>query len=241
MKGKKKNNAFTVEHHVLLLGWISREMIHRFGEEKGEKVLLDAIERYARQRGKRMAMRVAADNRELTALNYLCYGEWTSEKGSLVTKIIDRTPNLKVHVSHCPWESIWKEQGMLEYGKYYCMVADKAIYEGFNPDLKLDVNGTRTNGFPQCEFIFRDLTANLGKLLVLLIRKKWVAKKAVMPWDYHTGHVFKTLGETITSAFGKEGEEVMVKVLEEFKNYFGDEAAAILDQYRETDFDALPV
>ncbi len=230
---------FSVEHHALLIGWINREVIHRFGNDEGVKTVLEATQRYALQRGRRMAMRVTAHGRKLTGLNYLCYGEWTTERGKMKTKIIDRSPKLKVHAVKCPWDSFWREHNLLEFGKYFCQVADSALYQGYNPLLNLDVNGTRTNGDPYCEFVFHDISVTWKKLLAFILRKTLLTKKVVMPWEYHTGHIFKTFAETISAAFGKEGEEMMSNVLSEFEGYFGHEAKMIVEQYQTTDFDVL--
>ena len=240
MDKQSLRDTFEPRHHALLFAWISREAVSRLGAERGGEIMLAAVRQYGRQRGRRMALRVQADGRELSPLNYLCYGEWLPNKEEMEIKIVDRKPEARYRVFKCPWESIWKKHNLLEFGKYYCMAADEAIFEGYNPHMNIELNGTRTTGAPYCEFQAHDLTLTLGNILRLLIRKKRVSQKASMPWDYHTGHLFKTVSETVHSQAGPEGEAIMQAALAEFAGFFGEDAVRIVEGFRDTDFDRLP-
>ena len=71
-------------------------------------------------------------------------------------------------------------------------------------------------------------------------RSTGLAGRTVMPWDYHCGHLYKTFLEVATEELGDVGLESMRAALDEFAARFGDEAAQVVLNYHETDFDRLP-
>ncbi len=240
MSGDDIRSSFTAGHHALLFGWIAREVIERLGEERGEEVLKKAVWKYGEQRGRRMALRIKADGRAPNMVNYRAYGEWEAGKGEMEIKVVARKPHLHVQVFKCCWTTAWEENGLSQYARCYCPTADEAIVHGFNPDLTIDIPGNRANGDSCCDLIFRDANVTLVDALVMNRRKKKVREKALMPWDYHTGHIYKTMGEVVISELGEEGEKAVAAALKKFTDRYGEEAAQILDAYRGTDFDLLP-
>lgn len=229
--------GFTETHHALLFGWISRAVVELVGEKKGEVILRKAVRQYGQERGRRMALRAKANGDALTMANFMAYSEWKASSGVMEQSIVERSPHAKVYITQCPWHTAWKENGVLLYGRFYCREIDDALVHGFNPELQLDINGTKTNGAAQCEFVFRD--ANLTWLNNFWIGyKKTVkpGKKALMPWEYHVGHLFSTVEKVVVDEARDIGETAIKIGLREFAKRFGEQATQKVVSYRNLDF-----
>ena len=61
-----------------------------------------------------------------------------------------------------------------------------------------------------------------------------------MPWEYHTGHLFKTFGNVIKRLAKPDGEKIMKKALKDFYAFFSDELVDKAENYIDTDFENLP-
>lgn len=232
---------FTATHHALMTAWISRATVNATGEDEGERVFRKAVKRYGNQRGKRMALRATANGHPLTMANYLAYGEWAAEKGEMQMKIREKSPHARAHVLKCPWNTAWKENGLLPYGRYFCMEIDEALVEGFNAELVLEISGTQSNGAEYCVFNFRDANLTPLKLLGLIWRKSVSpGKQALMSWEYHVGHLYKTLGEVISEELGEKAGEIMLTALKDFTGKYGEDAGRIVLSFENTDFNRLP-
>ncbi|WP_053956791.1 L-2-amino-thiazoline-4-carboxylic acid hydrolase [Inediibacterium massiliense] len=234
-------DGFTATHHALLFAWISKAVVQAVGEKEGERILRRAVIKYAHQRGKRMALRAKANGDPLTMANYMAYIEWMPQKGEMEQKLVQRSPHTRVNVFKCPWHTAWKENNLMTYGRYFCMEVDKALVEGFNEELAIDVKGTQPNNAKCCDLIFKD--AYLTPLnIIKLIYKKLIkpGKKAIMSWEYHSGHLYKTMGEVVGEELGQRAEKVMATGLKNFTDRYGKEAGDIVISYRNTDFDILP-
>ena len=234
--------TFTPTHHALLFAWMSREVVQRAGEEQGESVMRQAISRYAEQRGQRMALRAQANGHALTMNHYLVYGEWRpADPNASASETVEHEPQLKKHVLKCPWHTAWQDNDLMPYGRFYCLEVDEALARGFNPDLTVEVNCTKPNDADYCEFVFHD--ADLATLETLLpqYREQFrVGEATVMPWDYHIGHLYKTVGEMVIKELGDLGREAIDAALAEFAGHYGEEAAQIIKAHHATDFDRLP-
>ena len=128
---------------------------------------------------------------------------------------------------------------MIPYGLLYCLEVDEALVRGFNSELMIEVNGALSGGAPFCDFVFHqaDLTPEHQEWMEE--QRSDLGDKAVMPWAYHLGHLYKTLGEVVQAELGRLGEESMIAALEEFARRFGAEAAGIVVSYSDVDFDWL--
>jgi hypothetical protein len=75
-----------------------------------------------------------------------------------------------------------------------------------------------------------------------LVKKKAInpGKRALMAWDYHIGHLYKTIGEVVIEELGQVGQEAVRVALAEFASCYGEEAAQIVAEYQDTDFSNLP-
>ena len=59
-------------------------------------------------------------------------------------------------------------------------------------------------------FIFRDAGLSIFKMIGLAYKKKIKpGRQAIMPWEYHAGHLYKTMGEVIKQALGDKADEIM--------------------------------
>jgi len=233
MSGIIGDNKFTAQHHALLFTSISKQVINQLGKKKGKQLLRKAVRRYGQQRGKRMALRAEKNGHELTVDSYLAYGEWDVPKDEMNSKFTELNSDARLNIFKCPWHTVWKENNLLEYGKYYCEEIDTALIDGFNPDLEIKINSIQTNGDEHCDFIFKNAALTFSK-------KIKPGTNAIMPWEYHTGHLFKTVGEVIKQEFGTTAEIIMENALINFVNFSSKGHIEIIKKYLDSNFDELP-
>jgi hypothetical protein len=174
--------------------------------------------------------------------NYIAYSEWKSSPGNQhEMQMVEKAPDARVHIHKCPWYQAWKEYDLISYSRFYCLEIDQALAHGFNPDLQLDVNGTLPNGADHCEFVYHG--ANLTPMNYLMLAyKKTVkpGKMAVMPWEYHAGHLYKTVERVVVDELGEAGNTAIQTGLAEFTKQYGEQAVQKIMAYRSVDFDRLP-
>jgi hypothetical protein len=165
--------------------------------------------------------------------HYMAYGEWRADPGESESRVVASEPDHTVHVLRCPWQRAWEDNELLPFGRLYCQEIDVALVRGFNPDLQLDVNTTLTNDHLPCEFVYHGADPELVKDLSV------DQGQTVMPWAYHLGHLYATMGQVLKEQLGREGEKAMREALECFSERFGESAAQDILMYRDTDFDGL--
>ena len=232
---------FTPTHHALMMGWISKSVVEVVGEKEGERIIRQAVVKYGNQRGSRMAMRAEANGHPRTFANFLPYAEIKLRMGDFKMEFLERSPDARGRTSRCPWSDAWGENGLMQYGRFFCMEIDQAVVQGFNEDLVLEVNGTLSNGAEYCDMTFKE--ANLTAMKMAGVAWKKVVRPgrtAVMPWQYHVGHLYKTLAEVITEELGEQAGDVMAAALEDFTGRYGQAATETVLSYQDTDFDQLP-
>jgi hypothetical protein len=240
MPAHRTPDIFTAEHHAMLFAWIAEAVVEIAGSEKGEEVMRLAVRRYGMERGRRMALRAEADARPLNMLNYIAYAEWKAQPGEMKQKVAGRNPHAEVKVSVCPWHSAWEKSGMIPMGRFFCLEIDKALVSGFNPELNIDINSIHTDGSDYCDFVFREAKLNIPNLFLLVLRKLFrPGKKAVRSWDYHLGHLYKTLKTVITEELGVQGAEAAGQALKVFQEHFGSSAARKVLSFSDNDFNSL--
>ena len=234
--------SFSPKHHALLFAWMSREVVQRVGEERGEEVMRKAVSRYGQQRGRRMALRAKANDKDLTLsmFDFQVYGEWESDDGDFGRLILGTDPHFHVSVAKCPWNDTWQENGLVDFGRFYCLEVDHALIEGFNPELKLELNTTLPNDQKDCDFVFHNANLSPENMGLMKMCRAEVHDTAVMPFDYHLGHLYKTVGEVVVNELGEVGKEAITAALKEFAKQFGEEAARIVEGFGDVDFDQLP-
>ena len=238
---KDLQDGFTEVHHALLHGWIAKAVVERAGEQRGEAIVRRAIRQYGEERGRRMALRAQANRHALSMPTYIGYSEYRLRRGVIPLKIIERSPDARVRIPRCPWHSAWKENDLLSLGRLYCLEVDKALVRGFNPELELDVNGTLPDGAAECEFVYRG--ANLTILNYLKIQYRRMVSpgaSAVMPWDYHVGHLFTTFEKVVEEELGHVGREAVEAGLAQFAERYGEQGMQRVAASRSIDFESVP-
>lgn len=231
MEQKTDRSEFAPAHHALLFAWISRAVVRRIGEGRGEAVVRQAVRRYGEQRGRRMALRAATDGYPLTMDAYMAYGEWRAPEGTTAAEVVQEAPDPVQHVLECPWHRAWQDQSVMPYGRLYCLEVDHALARGFSPEIRLSVNSIKSGGDDCCEFVFHGATPE-GAVEP--------NSPTVMPWQYHLGHLYKTMGQILVEELGELGKEALEEGLSEFAARYGPAAARAVEAYGDTDFDRLP-
>ena len=240
MEPTDRNIQFTASHHALFFACVAKSVIKETGEEKGEALIRKAVREYGEQRGKRMALRAEKFGYGLTMDNYFAFGEWEVTKSDMDFKLTEKNPHARLIVYKCPWYETWEQKNLLDYGQYFCKEIDAALVRGFNPSLVLEVNSTQTNDKKPCDFLFKDAGLSFFKLLGLAYKKKIrPGRKCIMPWEYHTGHLSKTLGEVIRQELVNKADEIMENALNDFAVYYGRKCIKILKKYQKTDFEQI--
>lgn len=233
--------SFSPKHHALLFAWISKEVHHRVGAERAQEIVKRAVRRYGEERGHRMSLRAKANGHRLDMVNYLAYGEWRADPGETQQEVRERTPHVHVHAHKCPWYEAWKAYDLLQYGKSYCQEVDEALVRGFNPELRIDVKGTLAEGEDYCDFMFYGANLTLPKALLLRYRQRFrPGSGAVMPWEYHLGHLYSTMGRVLQAELGEPGQDAIEAGMEAFGSHFGEGARKAIEAYQDTDFSQLP-
>ena len=225
---------FNPEHHALLFAWIAQEVIRREGEGRGSVAVREAVRRYGEQRGSRMAQRARRDGQALDMTTYMAYGEWQAEPGLFAasTDVLEGTP--RSLIQRCPWHEAWVGDEVNEAGRLYCLEIDPALARGFNPQVRLEVNGTRSNGASACVFLYHQAD------LEVLSRMQVDKSQTVMGWEYHLGHLYATLRQVLRVELGENGEAAARAGLERFAERFGKAAAEKIESYQDVDFNHLP-
>lgn len=236
-----KNIKFTAQLHALLFSSIVKATFNQAGKKKGEPAISKAVQQYGKQRGKRMALRAKNNDHALDVASYFAYGEWEVPSNDMDLKIIEKIPDARLNIYKCPWNTTWKENNLLEYGKYFCKDIDAAIVYGFNPELEIKINSTQTHGDDLCDFVFTDGNLTAFKMLGLAYKKKInPGNTVIMPWKYHIGHLFKTMGEVIDQELGTAGDKIIGDAMNDFIKFCSADHIEVIQTYKNTDFNKLP-
>jgi hypothetical protein len=228
--------SFTAERHALLFAWIARELIARVGEGSAAPVLREAVTLYGEQRGRRMAARARQDGQPLSMATYLSYREWQIPAGAMQQTGVPWQMDLRTQVRRCPWATVWEQEGLTGFGRYYCQEIDEAVVRGFNPELTVEVKGTRTNGSRVCQITY----CNAFEGTLVHEETQRGQDKRIMPWSYHTAHLLSVMSAVLQRELGSAGMAAVQAALEVFAARFGRAAAAAISTDAGTDFDVLP-
>lgn len=224
---------FTETHHALLFAWMAKAVCEQAGDERGEAIIRLAVRRYGEERGRRMAAKARANGHALDMIDYFAYGEFKTSPGAMSQTLTGRGLDLVLLNTKCPWYAAWDENGLMKWGCLYCREIDSAVARGFNPELKLDVIGTRSNGNETCDFIFHDAKTGVRNGLRLIFRKAFKpGAKAIEGWDFHAGHLFTALEKAIVGELGESGDAAVESALNAFAERYGEEARRRVIAYR---------
>lgn len=222
--------------HALLFAYLVREVIERVGPGRGALAVGEAVWRYGVQRGRRMALRAQTDGRPLDWATYLAYGEWRAPEGVQRSETLATAPDLHRRVYTCPWHQAWLEHDLLPYGKHYCLHIDRALAHGFNPALVLHVGSTLADGSSYCDFRFEGADSSPADMAHIEQLRLELSPRVVMPWAYHLGHLYKTIGQALVEQLGAMAHLLISDGLTAFAQRcpYGTRVAT---EYLGTDFD----
>ncbi|MFB0563608.1 MAG: L-2-amino-thiazoline-4-carboxylic acid hydrolase [Candidatus Lokiarchaeia archaeon] len=146
MGTKYKTHLFSMFSQLFCT--ITEVIISRFGNE-GKQAMIEAVEKYGEERGRRIAELVKSLGKETDLKNFFIYGDFDSRAN------LTYSPNLvegdlEICITECPFHKGCKAWEKEEYGKIYCEYIDKAILRGYNPKLVLKVPSGMTKGDEKC-------------------------------------------------------------------------------------------
>ncbi len=137
---------FTEKHHAYLVGTFYTLLTQRFGP-RGEAAFIHATQRYAEQRGARMAQRAIRDGRELSFAAYREYGEWVNtrtvkEEGCDNQGYVCPMRRTLTSGDPVPWAAQFEEMGLKRCGSVYCTYVDSSVARASTRMLVYDVPQT---------------------------------------------------------------------------------------------------
>lgn len=225
-----------IEHHATLFALLSKHAITLAGEA-GKESILRGMTKYGNERGARMAARALANGDELTTMTNQAYGEWKPDyQGQMDFGTIHTEPTLQTYIAKCAWCDAWKKHDLLDYGKYYCVNVDNAVYQGFRSDFLCTPTTTSLSwGGERCEFDWgHPLTAE--EVTMLAEKKKELGTSCMRDFNFHTAHLLYTISNVLKEDLGETGELAVQKGIEEFIEKFGQEYYDVLGEINHDEF-----
>lgn len=223
------NVTCKIEHHAVLFAYLSKRTIEQFGEE-GKAAILEGMTRYGNERGARMAANALANGDELTVMTNQAYGEWQPDyDGQMTFGRLTTEPTLTTYISKCAWCDAWKKHGLMEYGKYYCVNVDNAVYQGFRSDFVCTpITDSMSFGGERCEF---DWGQPLSEEDVIRLdqKKKELGTSCMKDFNYHTAHLLHSITDTLTTTLGDQVKPAIDLALKDYTDLFGQEYLDVLE------------
>lgn len=233
---RRKDN--TIEQHAVLAALLAKYAIKEAGDA-GKDAFIAGITRMGIERGTRMAAQAVLRGDRLDYVNYQAYGEWKPQPGQMEFVTVQTQPEAVTEARKCAWNEAWKKYGLEEYGKYYCVTVDDAIFRGFQPEFHCDVKGNQSWGSPKCEFHW-GVPMSEEDQERLARKKAELGDSCIKDFNYHTGHVLYSIGDELRHLLGKEmGDKVVNQAVEEFTEIFGAEYVAAFENAYPGDPSAL--
>lgn len=133
-----------------------KEILEQLGEDKGKKLLINCIRRYAKIRGRAVADYVKKKGLEQNAENFVKY--YDAPFAEIQRACISLFPDKKLDTAHgttfCPYKEIWGsfEDGM-GIGLIYCEAFHEAMWESYHPKLRVRQDKIMTRGDEICTFV----------------------------------------------------------------------------------------
>lgn len=218
-----------IEHHAMMFAFLAKHAIEQCGEE-GKNAILAGMTTYGNERGARMAANALAHGDEPNTMTSQAYGEWKPDyDGQMEFGILRTEPTLQTYISKCAWCEAWKKHNITEYGKYYCVNVDNAVYQGFQKDYVCTPTATSLSWDGTCcEFDWgRALTPE--EVETLAAKKKELGTSCMKDFNYHTAHLKHTICKTLLDSFGQKGQEIIDLALTDYAHTFGQEYLDVLE------------
>lgn len=226
--------GFNEKTHAFIAAKFYVHLTEKFGE-RGKQAFIQATQRYAEGRGRRMAQRAIRDGQPLTYSTYLRYGEWVNteeicaldQQNKGTTESI--SPDCVRKITACPWHAQFKEMGLKDAGHEYCQHLDNSICRGFNPYIKYEVPQTLHKS-DYCIHKISDVDIVPGGDYKKI-------EKYLHDFEYHCAHSYWAYTEVVEAIFLASGREISTAVLSDFSAEYGSEMADTLMKYKDTNFD----
>lgn len=212
-----------IEHHAMLFAYYSKYAIELCGN-KGKDAILAGMTTYGNERGKRMALNAKAHGDALTTMTNQAYGEWKPDyAGQMEFGQLCTEPTLQTYISKCAWCDAWKKHDILEYGKYYCVNVDNAVYQGYRSDFICTPTTTSLSwGGERCEFDWgHPLTEEEN--IQLTQKKLALGTSCMKDFNFHTAHLKHTISKTLIDTLGEDGRKAVEFAHADFADTFGQE------------------
>lgn len=211
-----------IEQHAALFALITRAVIDAKGEDDGKDSIIKAITKYAEERGARMAETARANGDEINIATFVAYGEWQAEEGEKEDVIEQQTPSFVTNTILCPWNEAWKKHGLEEFGRYYCVTVDDALWRGFSPGDECTVASTLTWGGDKCRFDWNKPMSD-DDFSGLVKKQKELGTTFKRDFNYHTAHLLNTVFEYLIDKYSNEGVDMVSHALKEFTELFSED------------------
>lgn len=219
-----------IEHHAVLFALLSKHAI-TLCQDTGKEAVLKGMTRYGNERGARMAANAQANGDPLTTMTNQAYGEWVPDyEGQMEFGILRTKPTLQTYIAKCAWCDAWRKYDLLDYGKYYCVNVDNAVYQGFRSDFVCTPTTTSLSfGGERCEF---DWGCPLTEedVNALAQKKKELGASCQRDFNFHTAHLLYTVGNTLKEELGASGAEAVEKAVQEYTELFGQKYLDVLSE-----------
>ncbi|MDF2986702.1 MAG: L-2-amino-thiazoline-4-carboxylic acid hydrolase [Eubacterium sp.] len=209
----------SIEHHATLFALLAKYAIE-ICHEDGKNAVINGVTRYGEERGQRMARRALQNGDELNLVNCQAYGEWRAKQGEMAGGVSKAEPALVTYYNKCAWCEAWKKHGLLEYGKYYCVTIDDAVFHGFRKDFSVRTISNLSWGAESCEFDW-GIPMSDKDYELLTEKRAQLGDSCIRDFNYHTAHLFKTVGRILSEQLGVKGLEAVHKALKTFGDIFG--------------------
>ncbi len=218
-----------IEHHAMMFAFLAKHAIELCGE-RGKEAILSGMTAYGKERGARMAANALAHGDELNTMTSQAYGEWKPDyDGQMEFGQLRTEPTLQTYITKCAWCDAWKKHNITEYGKYYCVNVDNAVYQGFRSDLVCTPAATSLSwGGTRCEFDW-GYPLSEEEAAALSARKKELGTSCMKDFTFHTAHLKHTVGNTLIEQLGGEGKRAVSLALKDYSDTFGQEYLDVLD------------
>ncbi|MBN1636263.1 MAG: L-2-amino-thiazoline-4-carboxylic acid hydrolase [Deltaproteobacteria bacterium] len=125
-------------------------IIEKLGPEKGEALIKEAVEYFGRERGKHIATVVRDQGKPLSFKNWLIFTD--IDGANFPVKPFIDNHDLVADVGKCSFITAAEKWGLGEYAALYCKYADYAILDGYNPDVKLQLETRHDTNKDHCRF-----------------------------------------------------------------------------------------
>lgn len=225
-----------IEHHAMLFAYFAKHAINLCGDA-GREAILAGMTAYGNERGRRMALNAKVHGDPLTTMSNQAYGEWKPdfpeqmEFGQLRTE-----PTLQTYIAKCAWCDAWKKHNITEYGKYYCVNVDNAVYQGFRSDFVCTPTAMSLSwGGERCEFDWGH-PLSPEEVTTLAEKKRELGTSCMKDFDFHTAHLKYTLGRVLSEKLGADGEAIVRMAAEDFERTFGEKYLHALEGVDTSEF-----